>query len=249
MLQKQCEGGLHWLEFELLAEFKNLTHALFLRTGGVSQPPFHSLNFSYVVGDAKPHVDANRQKASQLLHVPFVPLQMSHSKIVHRVTHYSDREYQGDALTTSQANMGLLITHADCQAAIFYDPQHHALANVHCGWRGNVQNIYAETVQHMKACYSSSPQDLLVCISPSLGPDEAEFIHYKTELPEPFWEYQCKPNHFNLWEISKAQLLACGILPHHIQIAEISTFAHPEHYFSFRRDKTCGRNATVAVLG
>ena len=141
-----------------------------------------------------------------------------------------------------------MIKHADCQAAIFYDPVHHAVSCVHAGWRGNVQNIYAHAIAFMAGKFHSQPADILVCISPSLGPHFSEFKNYKTEFPESFWPFQIRPNYFNLWEISRTQLQECGILPHHIEIASICTYANEQDFFSYRRDKVTGRNATVVAL-
>ena len=248
MITKE-ENSLRWLEFELLSEFKNLQSGVFLRQGGHSEGPYESLNLSHNVNDLKESAEANRKKVSEFIKAPIVPMGGCHGHEVKRVfTSVWDQEFHCDALSTDLTNICLLVTHADCQAAIFYDPIHHVVSNVHCGWRGNVQNIYAHAIDHMQANYGSSPKDLLVCISPSLGPDDAEFIHYEIELPKHFWNYQIKPKYFDLWAISQSQLEDKGILPHHIQIARINTFAHPQDYFSYRRDKTCGRNATFAVL-
>ncbi len=116
-----------------------------------------------------------------------------------------------------------MIRHADCQATIFYDPEHNAIANVHCGWRGNVQNIYRATAFEMRKTFSSKPENILVGISPSLGPEKSEFINYRKEFPESFLPYEIKPTYFDLWAISRMQLEASGILPHHIEVASICT--------------------------
>jgi YfiH family protein len=141
-----------------------------------------------------------------------------------------------------------MISHADCQAAIFYDPIQKAIANVHSGWRGNIQNIYASTILKMQQMYGSKPQNLLVCISPSLGPQSAEFTNFQNELPEAFWKFRTPPHHFDFWQISQYQLEESGVLPSHIQIAEIDTLSNPQDYFSYRHSKICGRNATVCAL-
>jgi polyphenol oxidase len=107
---------------------------------------------------------------------------------------------------------------------------------------------YKAAVNHMKMSYQSKPEELLVCISPSLGPESAEFVNYRTELPEPFWEFQSSPLHFDLWSIAENQLIEAGVLPYHIQIARIDTFANGEDYFSYRRSNKCGRQATVCSL-
>ena len=129
-----------------------------------------------------------------------------------------------------------------------YDKKQKAIAIAHSGWRGSTLNIYKKTIETMKKRYHSKPEDILVCISPSLGPDSAEFQNYKTELPESFWQFQIQPYYFDFWKISRWQLEEAGILPHHIEIAGMDTLSNPTDFFSHRRDKPSGRNATIAFL-
>lgn len=246
-MQRQTDGLISWLTFDLFSECERLVHGVFLRHGGVSSGDFCSLNFGACQGDSQENVEMNRKKALDALDLcHFSSLWQNHGKEI--VEAKSNQKNEGDALTTDNLGLALLILHADCQAAIFYDPIHHALANVHCGWRGNVQNIYKETVDHMLKRYGSKPEDLLVGISPSLGPDACEFINYKVELPQSFNAFQFKPMHFDFWQISRWQLETIGILPHHIEIAELCTYANPDDFFSYRRLKISGRHATIAAL-
>lgn len=152
----------------------------------------------------------------------------------------------GDALATRKKNLPIGIKHADCQGAVIYDPLRHAAALVHSGWRGSVKNIYQKAIGFMQNRFNSNPADLFFCIGPSLGPGKAEFIHYKEELPEEFWDYQVKPFYFDFWEISKMQCLKAGILPHHLEIAKICTYENG--LYSYRRDKTGKRHVTLASL-
>ncbi len=154
----------------------------------------------------------------------------------------------GDALTTNEKNLPIAIKHADCQAALIYDPICHAASCVHSGWRGSIQNIYGKTIAQMQKDYGSNPADLIMCIGPSLGPDHAEFIHYKTEIPEEFWPFKVKQNHFNFWEISRKQALDGGILAHHLEIAGICTYENEKEFYSYRRDKTHSRHLTIITL-
>lgn len=247
MIRKEIDG-IHFLEFELFAQFPKLQAVVLLRHGGKSLNEFHSLNLSYTVGDDPQIVKLNEDKLLSMLKLKNIQRGvLSHGKtIVEAGDQKNIQTYDGVA--TSQLNLGLLITHADCQAACFYDPINHAVANVHAGWRGSVQNIYAETVHFMMKNYGSKPSDLYVGIAPSLGPLDAEFIHYKKELPENFWQFQVKERHFDFWQISRMQLVECGIPDEQIQIASISTFSNPQDYFSYRLHKVTGRNATVVAL-
>jgi YfiH family protein len=219
MLYKKSESA-EWLEFEQLAGVAGLAHAVFLR--------------------------ADRDAIQAILGCE----KLSSGKQCHgdRVVIGSDDKEECDGIVTQDKGRGLIIHHADCQAAIFYDPILRAVANVHAGWRGNVQNIYAKTVSFMQREVGSKPENLLVCISPSLGPCCGEFRNFKSELPEEFWPFQVKPTYFNLWEIARHQLLTAGILSHHLEIASICTCCNPQGYHSYRRDKTKQRHATGVVI-
>lgn len=251
MIRKECENII-WLEFELLAPFSNLAHGVLLRHGGQSQGSFDSLNMAFSINNSleNQNVKANREKVKKIFGLKnLCESNLTHEDQIVEITHENHRlKANCDGISTQLPNMPLLVTHADCQAAIFYDPIKKAIANVHSGWRGNVKDIYGKTVQFMKNHYGSSPNNLHVGISPSLGPHDAEFINYRTELPRDLWEFQVKPFYFDLWSISKNQLLQAGVLEHHIQIAGMSTLSNPQDYFSYRREKISGRHGTFVTL-
>lgn len=249
-MQLKEKSGLKWLEFDLLSDLPDLKHAVFLRQGGTSLGKFDSLNLSLSVGDSQENVEANLKKAADLLELPqIISSKQCHGKVINEIfPTTSFKNIQGDALTTSHPEIGLMINHADCQAAIIYDPIRRAIANVHAGWRGSAQNIYAETIEFMKATYRTDPKDLIIAISPSLGPQNAEFINYRQELPEFFWQFQIKPNYFDFWAISTWQLRQCGVLAHHIEIAQMCTYADHANCFSYRRENITGRHGTIVAL-
>jgi copper oxidase (laccase) domain-containing protein len=59
---------------------------------------------------------------------------------------------------------------------------------------------------------------------------------------------QKKAYYFDFWKISRWQLEEAGILPAHIQIAEIDTYVNEKDFFSFRKSTPTGRQSTVAFL-
>jgi YfiH family protein len=241
--------GIQWLQYELLAECPKIDFRVFLRHGGVSEEPYASLNFGSR-GDESHKIAANIQKAQNILGcASIVKADQQHgTNIGHITDDNKEHTFACDALTTQKKDVALLIRHADCQAACFYDPINQAVSMVHCGWRGNVQDIYQKTIDYMKDVYGSQAANLLVCISPSLGPERSEFINYKTELPESFWQFQYKPFYFDLWALADWQLSQAGILPHHRQLARISTWANPADYFSYRRSPKIGNHGSIALL-
>ncbi len=246
MIEKE-ENGIRWLVFELLEE--ELTHGVFLRHGGVSEQPFAGLNLSLSVGDDKERVAENTRRALGVLGIQRDAIRpvACHGNVV-AVVDDNPPTFPCDGLVTDRLGAPLLVTHADCQVAILFDPVRKVLANVHCGWRGNVQNIYSNAIELMKAHYGVRPEDLLVGISPSLGPECAEFIHYKEEFPDSFWRHQVTPFHFDLWAISEEQLVEAGVLRGHIECARHCTMTHGEDFFSYRKERVCGRNAVIAYI-
>jgi YfiH family protein len=249
MMKKNEKDGLVWLQFELLAQFPKLQHGIFLRKGGESLGNFSSLNVSDDVGDCHLAVRNNIEKIRKAFDLNrMISAKQVHGKHLEAINFKCDLKPVCDGMITSSPRLGIMIMHADCQAAIFYDPIKHIIANVHAGWRGSVLNIYRETINLMKERYGSAAENIHVGISPSLGPINAQFINFKTELPREFWEFQVKPHYFDFWNISRHQLQQSGVLPHHIEIAEICTFCVKEDFFSYRREKITGRHGAVVSL-
>ncbi len=245
-------GKLEWLEYDLLGSYPHIQHGTFLRSGGTSEGPFQSLNLGEGTSDHPDRIKMNREQVRKALGLEklIFPHQM-HGMNVQRITAKNiDKMPHVDALFTTEKNVGLAVTHADCQAAIFYDPVHEAVGIAHAGWRGMAQNLYARVVEAMQRDLGTQPQNLIACISPSLGPDHAEFKNYRQELPQDFWPYQVvgKPLYFDLWAIGQKQLLAAGLLERNIELSGICTYCNEKEYFSHRRDKETGRHATVVAL-
>lgn len=241
---------IEWIEFDLLEQYPHIAHGVFLRQGGTSEKHFISLNLGENVGDHPDHVKVNRELVRKAVNVPkIIYANQNHGVNVHRVTQKNmDKVPQADALFTTEKNVGLAVTHADCQATIFYDPVHEAIGIVHAGWKGSAQNIYARFFEAMHRDIGTQPHNVIVCMSPSLGPDHAEYKNYKQDFPEELWDFQVKPNYFDFWAMTKKQLTELGILEKNIEISEVCTYCNSKEYFSYRRDKETGRHATIVAL-
>lgn len=228
----------------------------FDRHGGVSQPPYDSLNVSFHVGDDDELVRKNRELIKQKTGCQFLlSARQVHGDVIFHLdsTIDDDLEVDGvDALITRQKNVGLLIQQADCQAVLLHDPVTEAIAAIHCGWRGSVVEIIGKTVKMMGNKYSTNPQDLKAWLSPSLGPCCAEFVNYQTELPEKFIPFKTGEANFNFWQITRQQLLDSGLSDKSISIAGMCT-ACSDKFFSYRRarwngEQKTGRNCSVILL-
>lgn len=248
LMNRKNKDRVYWNEFQLLATYPNIIHGCVENRGGYSAGPFSSLNTSFQIGDKDKLVRKNLFKIRQTfgLDQP-IYLNQTHGTEIHIIKELPKKALVGDGMITNKKGIALCIRHADCQALFFYDQKTNAIGAVHVGWRGNVSRIIEKVIFSMQVVFGTKPQDLIACISPSLGPLHSEFVNAKDEFPEDFFAFEWKKNYYNLWEISKSQLLACGILGQHIEMANICTFEN-SNYFSYRKNNVTGRNLSFIQL-
>ncbi len=242
--------------FRILEQVPGLVHGVYTRHGGVSLPPYATLNVAWNNGDDPAAVRENLSRVRKSLGTRLLASSLQvHGDEIHILSDaaaegrepdgFLIRAPAGDGLMTALEDVGLMIKIADCQAVFLVDPRLRVIANVHCGWRGSVRNLAGRAVALMRNRFGSRPRDLLAAVSPSLGPCCAEFRNYRDELPRSFWSYQVKPTYFDFWEITRRQLREAGLMEGHIEIAGRCTVCHPEDFFSYRGEKTTGRMAAV----
>ena len=242
-------NGLQWLTYRSLEE-RDIIHGSFLRKGGFSDGIYASLNLADNVGDDLNAVLKNRQALTQALSID----QLNFAEQVHGSNYtivdspLSEPAKDCDVLITSQPHIAIAIKHADCQAAIIYDPEHHVIAGIHAGWKGLCKNIYKQTIHTLTEKFASNPNNLICTISPSLGPCHSEFINYKNEFPKALWHHASNSCHMNLWNIALEQLQEAKIPKDNISLTQLCTYEHPDLFYSYRYNKQCGRMVTVAML-
>lgn len=245
------KSKVEWLEYNILEDHPKLYCRTYLRHGGVSEKHFFSLNVSDKVGDHPDNVKLNRELIIRSLNdePKLVFANQVHSDIVTYVTkENANKHLDCDALVTNQQNIALVITHADCQAALLYDPEYKVIAAVHAGWRGLCKNIYQKTISFMMSNFNSRPENILVCMAPSLCTKHSEFKNYKKEFPKELWNYQKEKFYFDLRQIARDQLKKTGIHDKNIETVDDCSYCNEKDYFSFRRDKDTGRNASLICL-
>ena len=252
------KDGLSFYQFTHLAACTGIGHGIFTRQGGSSPPPFDSLNVSHGIGDDHGRVEANRRAVGR----SFNRADLVYARQVHgyQVINPADcpgaqpanpqpaQPFVGDAIVTDQPQKALVIQVADCQSVLLYDPVRQVVANVHCGWRGSIQNIIGRTVAAMVQQFGCRPANIMAGIGPSLGPCCAEFVNYKTEIPQAFWGYKDSNHHFDFWSISCDQLTDAGVAAENIETSRICTCCRTDEFFSYRAEKITGRFAAVIGL-
>ncbi|MFZ2447203.1 MAG: polyphenol oxidase family protein [Syntrophobacteraceae bacterium] len=240
----------------VLSGVPGLVHGFFTRSGGVSKPPFESMNVSWSNGDSAERVFENLCRIRDLLGLDrLVSGPQVHGAAINFVdkTALSSLESRpplviaprGDALATNISGTGLLIKVADCQSVMVVDPEARVAANVHSGWRGSVQNIVGKTVDYLRARRGCVPGRMLAAVGPSLGPCCAEFINFRDEIPPHLWRFQVRPQYFDFWEITRGQLVSAGIRDENIEVIGRCTVCESSEFFSYRAERETGRMAAV----
>ncbi len=257
LMRPEREGELDCFRFAHLLHLDGVRHAVFGRQGGVSRGAYRSLNVSYGCGDDPACVAENRRRIARWSGAQdVVYLNQVHGDRVLVLKAGCTAAPAGkqeppataDAVVTDIEHKFLAIQVADCQAVLMYDPQCRVIANVHCGWRGSVQNILQKTVRVMADAFGCRAPDIRAGIGPSLGPCCAEFVNYRLELPPAFHRYMLRGRRFDFWAISRHQLLAAGLAEPHITVGGRCTRCDSRHFYSYRARRITGRFAAVIGL-
>ncbi len=215
------------------------------RTGGVSRPPYDSLNLALHVGDDPAHVAHNRQR----LALPAEPLWLEQVHSLKAVD--AGRDYasppKADAAYSRQAGRICAVMTADCLPLLICDRQGQEVAAIHAGWRGLLGGIIENTL----ACLVAPAEELLVWLGPAIGPQAYEvgeevrqaFVQHSPQAAEAFVAGRAGHWWMDIYALARQRLVAKHVTS--IHGGTLCTFSDPEHYYSYRRDGVTGRMASV----
>ena len=198
------------------------------RVGGVSEPPYDSLNLTRGTGDDEARVEENRRRACEMLGLPYERLAFNrqvHSPTVHRATP-GGRGAPGDGLWTDEPDVPLLAMSADClPIAVATTAGPRRLAVLHAGWRGLAEGV----VEAGASTLGDAPKAAIIgpAIGPccyEVGPDVARL--YERDL--------LSNSHLDLWRAAERALRRSGVA--RVERVDLCTRDHPELFFSHRRD-------------
>ncbi len=198
-------------------------------------------------GDSTETTEDNKRQLAARLGVHSNQLifpRQTHTNCVAEILDIPETELkETDALITNQPGICLCIQTADCVPILLFDPAKKVVAAVHAGWRGTVNRIIEGTIQKMIQQYNSSPENILVAIGPSIGPEIYEVgddVVNAVKKSIPNSEITLSRNssgkfHFNLWEANKQILLENEILTENIEVLGECSFQNNHKYFSARK--------------
>jgi polyphenol oxidase len=236
---------------------KTVRAAFTLRTGGVSAPPYDSLNVGTHVGDAAAAVAENRRRVCAHLRLPAEPLWLEqvHGTDVLDLDRVCSQAVAApptaDAAIARRRGSVCVMQVADCMPVLFAARDASAVAAAHGGWRGLAAGVLEATVSRLGV----PPGELIAWLGPAIGPQHFEvgeevraaFLRHHAAATAAFranasGRWQC-----DLAALARLRLASLGIDA--IWGGSWCTYSDPARFFSYRRDGRCGRMAALIWLG
>ncbi len=236
------------------------------RSGGVSVPPYDSLNLGSHVGDGANAVARNRAVVQQALGVKPVFLNQVHGIDMLRLALDTPDGASADGAITRERGLACAIMVADCLPVLLCDVQGTQVAAVHAGWRGLagidgvgvLECVYKQFMPIAPDKYSDVAIDLIAWLGPCIGPDAFEvgddvvaaFTRTDVQAAACFQPLPGGKWLANLPALARQRLAALGVR----QIfgndgsAPWCTVGNPLRFFSHRRDRISGRQAACIWL-
>lgn len=219
------------------------------RMGGLSRPPYDSLNFGLHVGDDAYTVTANRNLLNTIVPSEPIWLEQVHGRNV-ILAEAAGCAPQGDACITRSPNAVCAVMTADCLPVFLCDDAGTVAGLAHAGWRGLADGVIEATVVAMKTV----PSSLMAWLGPAIGPQAFEVgaeVREALLRNDPLGEFAFTPHAdgkylADIYQLARQRLLALGI--QRIYGGEFCTYGEPERFFSYRRDGRTGRMASLIWL-
>ncbi|MFK5924995.1 MAG: peptidoglycan editing factor PgeF [Desulfuromusa sp.] len=222
------------------------------RNGGVSRPPYNSLNLGLGTADQLANVEGNRAAFTRAFDLP------PHQLLTVKQTHGEDillidesnpdlshfLTVEADAIVTNQAEIMIGILTADCFPLLIWHGEKNIIAVVHAGWRGAANGLIAKVIQAMHAHFGCPVAELQGAIGPGIGAHTYEVdrpVRDAFRQGTGFWNEISKETKLGHWQLDiplscQLQLEQSGLKLQNIEIAKECTCCHPELFFSHRRD-------------
>lgn len=251
------KDGVPYLSFKALEDTGIVVNGFSTRMGGASKGKFATMNFSYSRQDDPADVLENFTRMARALKVErdqMVVSYQTHTVNVRRITRedagkgvIKDRDYKDvDGLITNVPGLTLVTFYADCVPLYLVDRTNHAIGLSHSGWRGTVKRMGQATIDAMRESFGTKPQDLTVCIGPSICMDcfevgEEVVEEFKAAFDSRYHDTLYRANgrpgkyQLDLWKANEIIFREAGVPVQNIHTTNICTMCNSDYLFSHRR--------------
>ena len=226
----------------------NLRAVQTTRAGGASAGPWHSLNLALHTGDDPEVVQHNRSLLSQALGLPRVPIWPTqvHGAVVVEAAAMNGA-VEADAVVARAPGQVCSVQTADCLPVLFASLDGQKVAAAHAGWRGLAGGVLEATLEGL----GHAPEEVTAWLGPAIGPDafevgpevRAAFVAQQTTAAGAFRPGADDRWFADIYHLARLRLQRAGV--RQVHGGGHCTFTESEAFFSYRRDGTCGRIATL----
>ena len=209
------------------------------RNGGVSRPPYDSLNLGWPVGDDAAQVDRNREIVATALgfdSAAVARVHQVHGAEVVRAGASGGLLGDADALVTDRPGRVLTVTTADCVPVVLAGEGRIAIA--HAGWRGLVRGVLEAAVETLGRASRAWVGPSIHACCYEVGPEVTEAFD-RAGLPVAA-EDRVDPGRAAVVALRRAGVEA-------INVSDACTSCE-SRFFSYRRDGVTGRQAAFVSM-
>lgn len=216
-----------------------------LRLGGTSSGPYASLNLGHHVGDDADRVRANRRRLQRELCLPAEPVWLQQVHGTRIVDAANPLDGIADGSIASQHGLVCAVMTADCLPILLCSNDGELVAAVHGGWRGLAAGVLTAAVEAL------GTTELAAWLGPAIGPGAFQvgddvrlaFAHRHAGLNEAFRPAGDGRWLADIYAIARSQLTNLGVRA--CYGGGLCTYSDSKRFFSYRRDGTTGRMATL----
>jgi YfiH family protein len=261
-IRRVSRNQIVWYESPLLAS-AGIPHAFSTRIGGISPPPFDSLNLGNPNGcefqDDTERIRQNYpllQSAIGVADRPLLKLHQVHGRtvVLARSDIPWDGNLKGDAILIAHRGPIASVRVADCVPILLAAEDGSAVAAVHAGWRGVAGGVVTAALEQLRSLRPSIP--VLAAIGPCIGMDAFEVGPEVIECFEFYFKghsltrrREDGKGYVDLRRALWIALTAAGISPEKIDTTDRCTFRDSDEFFSHRRDNgVTGRMAALVAM-
>ncbi|HEY0683875.1 MAG TPA: peptidoglycan editing factor PgeF [Steroidobacter sp.] len=223
-----------------------------LRTGGVSEGPFSSLNLGSHVGDDPAAVAENRRLLRAALALPAEPawLNQVHGTDVVDAAQVAAAVPNADASFARSAGAVCVVMTADCLPVLFCDREGTRVGAAHAGWRGLAGGVLGATIEALDV----PSGQLMAWLGPAIEQDAFEvgdevreqFLKLDTGNAAAFQTNARGRWQADLYQLARNELARLGVAA--VYGGGFQCFADSKRFFSYRRESRTGRMGTLVWL-
>lgn len=229
-----------------------IVHGFSTRVGGVSEPPYDTLNLDQPAkgadSDPNTHVAENYRRFRAAIGAARkvrITVRQVHGACVWAPPDAPQRwrdAPEADAMVSTHPQHMLTIRVADCVPVLLATPDGCTVAAAHAGWRGIVAGVVGATVQRLIERSGVGPHDLLAAVGPCIsvaryevGPEVAAAFG-EAGLSEAVDETRGDKPHVDPRGAVVRQLQHAGLAEAHLAVSRLCTYDAADRFYSYRRD-------------